>query len=1544
MVAVVVALPMGARASDIIINELLASNTSSGPDIVDFEYYSDWIELKNRSFTKTDLASYYLSDDPANPTKWSLEGISLGPRSLTLIYADGHDSRPGDSVPSQYWPFHTVDVENIHAGFRLSTDGETLLLSRKVEGIVEIVDTVSYPPQLTDISYGRDSDGAWHYLSIPTPKARNAVAIAAPVRAGRVIASLPPGLHSSPQLMTFETGSPAAEIRYTVNGPPPVQTSRAFRDPIPLTKSVVLRARAFEAGIAAGPMLTRTVLLDLPDHKLPIVALAVAPAELYGPKGIYSPTTRKGREVPITMEYFPDPKTHAFSIDAGVRIGGENIWLQPQKPLNLALRDRYGSEEINFRLFKDSPITSFDRIGLRNGGDNWSVDMLPDAIAASIVRGHMKNPVAAARPVVVYLNGDYHGIHFLRQRWGDSCFAEKFQAAPGSYDHVKFGRTQEGIAYVASEGTAQDLVDLLEEARTAVMEDDEVFDRFAQRVDIDAFIDYVAMVDFTAETSWNHNQEIWRHRDGDGKWVWMINDIDRSFNESNSSSDLLGIMRTRSPLLSAFLKNRRFRDRLAQRYAAHIASTFHPERLNEIVDSFRDELVDEIPRHVSRWLSTGGIPSLDHWSSQIGRRKRFNSRRGSYALQNARRVTSPLRPVQRLILRNSVPEGGRIHLCDVPLLPREVNEVKLMADVPFDLKAVPAPGYRFAGWSTGEEEATITTAIPPRETAISANFEPIGASVIQSPITGSRTIGPEDQPYVVTHDLIVQPGGHLTILAGTVLEMAQDVSICVKGTMSIRGTEDDPVIIRPHESASSWGGLGFVHAEHLNTLTHLKLIKAIKSHSDPLNLKGALSALHSNLLVIGAEISAPSPIFVRGGGISLFSSTIRPEFTGDGINVKGGRTLIENCTFYGNEAPDTDAIDTDHVVNGVIRNCRIYHFRGSNSDAIDAGEECLNLTVTGNRVYHCSDKGVSVGQGSSARIFHNLFVGCGQGVGIKDEGSIAFITNNTFVNNASGVAVFEKNIGSGGGAAQIENCLFVNSPLSVDDLSQANVRYSLSNGSDLPEGDGNLRADPSFVDPSVYDFSLHASSLAIGRGTPVNAAEPDGERSDIGATLEFLPDYPGAVPGSVIVNEILTHSSAENGDWIELHNRSSRPVDLSGWYLSDSEREPSKYRIPEGTMLPPDGYLVFTEADHFGSDAESGFALSENGEKVVITGPGVGLAPDYREVETFGPSAEDVSRGSYAKTSTGTRNFVAMVESTPGRPNSPPQVGPIVISEIMFAPTLEDAEFIELMNITDRAIDFYRTQVKAPWRVTEGIDHEFSAEPRLRIEPGERIVLARDSSSLEEAFSLPPDVRVLSWTSGRLHNAGEKVEISFPGDLEKGIRQYVRVDRVNYSVTAPWPTPDPSGLRSLTRIDVTAYGNDPANWRYESATPGTSAYELWRDARQIDAGGADEDPDRDGRSNYFEFATGTDPLSADGVLPLAFSRSREGAWLLRFPLWDSRSEMFYRFEVSPDLTPGSWSPIPTRLSADGAREVLKAELSADHFGSHSELFFRLAID
>jgi len=167
---------------------------------------------------------------------------------------------------------------------------------------------------------------------------------------------------------------------------------------------------------------------------------------------------------------------------------------------------------------------------------------------------------------------------------------------------------------------------------------------------------------------------------------------------------------------------------------------------------------------------------------------------------------------------------------------------------------------------------------------------------------------------------------------------------------------------------------------------------------------------------------------------------------------------------------------------------------------------------------------------------------------------------------------------------------------------------------------------------------------------------------------------------------------------------------------------------------------------------------------------------------------------------------------------------------------LADAEYVEMLNISNAPVTLYDAIRGAPWRFTDdpdnpGIELFFPTDPPVTLAPGEYLVLAKDLNLLAARYTVPANVQVFAWGAGSLSNGSEKIQLSQPGDEENdGTRHWMRVDRVVYSDGTgaddfpagadPWPTEADGQGSSLTRIDPVVYGNEPANWQASAPSPG----------------------------------------------------------------------------------------------------------------------------
>jgi hypothetical protein len=141
--------------SSLVINEFCADNDNVIPDSAG--EYDDWIEIFNPTNETVILSGMYLTDKPDNLTKWQFpENISIGTGEFLIVWCDEEQAQG-----------------NLHTNFALSANGEFIGLTSPDR--VTVIDSITFGPQTTDISYGRSTDGSsdWQFFNQPTPGSSN---------------------------------------------------------------------------------------------------------------------------------------------------------------------------------------------------------------------------------------------------------------------------------------------------------------------------------------------------------------------------------------------------------------------------------------------------------------------------------------------------------------------------------------------------------------------------------------------------------------------------------------------------------------------------------------------------------------------------------------------------------------------------------------------------------------------------------------------------------------------------------------------------------------------------------------------------------------------------------------------------------------------------------------------------------------------------------------------------------------------------------------------------------------------------------------------------------------------------------------------------------------------------------------------------------------------------------------------------------------------------------------------------------------------------
>ncbi len=308
----------------------------------------------------------------------------------------------------------------------------------------------------------------------------------------------------------------------------------------------------------------------------------------------------------------------------------------------------------------------------------------------------------------------------------------------------------------------------------------------------------------------------------------------------------------------------------------------------------------------------------------------------------------------------------------------------------------------------------------------------------------------------------------------------------------------------------------------------------------------------------------------------------------------------------------------------------------------------------------------------------------------------------------------------------------------------------------------------------------------------------------------------------ILIHEIMYNPAVTNtgGEFVEIYNGGSTPVDVSGWQLEDSLQV--MFTLPSSTTIAAGGYLVFYDDAaaivFYGLNTANSFGpytggLDGGGERIALKNASGTVIDEViyddnwpwpseadgngPSLELLVPTQEDNDEGA---------NWGVGQPYTPGAANNPasPGLGSVVITELMYNPGVLNTggEYIELYNRSGSTIQL------SGWQLAGGIEYTFPAGTTLNA--GAYLAVAGDPN-------VPGFYGISNWVgpyTGKLDNAGELVV------LKNSLGQIV--DVVNYEAGDPWPTGADGSGPSLELIDINGDNNNPAKWGIgQPYTPGT---------------------------------------------------------------------------------------------------------------------------
>jgi hypothetical protein len=239
---------------------------------------------------------------------------------------------------------------------------------------------------------------------------------------------------------------------------------------------------------------------------------------------------------------------------------------------------------------------------------------------------------------------------------------------------------------------------------------------------------------------------------------------------------------------------------------------------------------------------------------------------------------------------------------------------------------------------------------------------------------------------------------------------------------------------------------------------------------------------------------------------------------------------------------------------------------------------------------------------------------------------------------------------------QVEGC--TGHPAGHDADVQPDADHDASPDSEVdadadPEPD--VDADPEADTETEADVEPEAEPDLDIEEEPWVDPPPAGRMGDPDVPLEEPVEPP---PPRVVINEILAANDSINvdeaggfDDWIEIYNASSEPVDLTGWALSDDERDGPKWYFPPDLVIEPHGYLlVWADAEPMQGPLHASFSLDAAHEEVILYAPPEegGEEPRVADGIVFEDQLDDVVLGRFPN---GAAYWAQSIRATPGLPN-----------------------------------------------------------------------------------------------------------------------------------------------------------------------------------------------------------------------------------------------------------------------------------------------------
>lgn len=382
--------------------------------------------------------------------------------------------------------------------------------------------------------------------------------------------------------LTIEPPTPTkgGQIYCTFDGSFPTQGSQQITSAMQITKNTVVRCSEFVNGQPADTT-TQTYFIG-ENVSMPVVALTVNHHDMFdstdgfyatGPMNQlrctnpnFNQMSMGGNqtdnnnskcaepcfkanfwcedELPVHVEYFEKGSStteKTWEIDAGISLIGNWSRYKPKKSVAIKMdNDDYGDKVLKYSFFKTRPeAKKMKSFNLRNNGNRFWTDYIGDAMMTSLMEGTDVDYQRSLQ-VVVFYNGEYFGIHDLRERLNRSFVETNYGIDSKSINMINIkGNSAEASGTNGASATEYQQVANQITSGNFAGDNNQSYEQMKQKFNMNSFAQYMLAEFYFHNGDWPENNiRAWGGNGNPFKFVAFDTDHGFGFSPGISGFDV----------------------------------------------------------------------------------------------------------------------------------------------------------------------------------------------------------------------------------------------------------------------------------------------------------------------------------------------------------------------------------------------------------------------------------------------------------------------------------------------------------------------------------------------------------------------------------------------------------------------------------------------------------------------------------------------------------------------------------------------------------------------------------------------------------------------------------------------------------------------------------------------------------------------------------------------------------------------------------------------------------------------------------------------